>query len=142
MKKLLKKLAKKSIALLMVCLTLVTYVSLLSPSHKVYAAADSHNYSLSELHNTYLTTDAINSTGAGFATPSYAGTAVTSGRYANVLKSSNYTNDAYTGTITVDTPKLHDDNCDKKDLNVNWDWHVPTDTRLFFLLTPRATVIL
>ncbi len=128
MKKFLKKLAKKSLALFMVCLTLVSYVSLMSPVHKVYAAAETLNYSLSELHNIHLTTDAIANAGAGFATPSYAGVAVTSGHFAKILKSSNYTADAWTGTMSAKTGLLKDDSCDKKDLYVEYDWHVPTDT--------------
>ena len=94
------------------------------------SAADSLNYTLEQLRDTYLTTDAINNAGATFVTPSFQGTAVNnSSRYAKLLASPNYTNDSWTGTMSVTTSLLYDDSgCDKKDLYIDYDYHVPTGT--------------
>ena len=127
MKKFLKKLAKKSLALLMVCLTLVSYVSLMSPVHKVYAAAETLNYSLSDLYNTHLTESAIANAGATFVTPVFVSESVPDGKYANILRSSTYTNNnSYAGNITAShTVKGM---CDSKNVLVEYDWHVAGDT--------------
>ncbi len=129
MKKLLKRLAKKSMALAMAVVMLMSCWVFFAPVPEAQAAAETLNYDLATLNSQYFTTSAINNAGATFVTPSFAGTAVSdSSRYAKLLASPNYTNDAWTGTMSATTSLLHDDSCDEKDLHVNYAWHVPSGT--------------
>ena len=143
MKKLLKKLAKKSLALVMAVVMMLSCWVWVAPTPEVLAASETLDYPIDQLYSTYLTTDAINNTGAGFATPQYNGVAVPSSKYANILRSYNYTSDAWTGTISV-TSDTARGNCDKKDVYVDWDWHVPTDTAVLVDGTtkPKIPVVL
>lgn len=130
MKKLLKRLAKKSMALVMAVLMLMSCWVFFAPVPEAHAAAQTLSYTLTQLYTTYLTDSAIASADASYVTPSFAGTAVSdSSRYARLLASPNYTNDAWTGTMGKTTDLLYDDSCDDgKDLYINWQWHVPTGT--------------
>ena len=96
MKKLLKTYAKKSLALFMACLMLMSAWVFVAPVPEVHAAQETLNYTLQELYDTYLTEDS----GATFIKGSFPADSQTpgDGLYVNVLYSPNYTtNDIYTG---------------------------------------------
>lgn len=142
MKKLLKKLAKKSMALLMTVVMLMSCWVFFVPVPEAHAAQEELNYTLEQLNETFLTTDVE----IVFVKAKFPGDSDTVGdSYSkNVLYSPAYaTPDGtiYTGAVSKNQ-QIYDDGCDKKDLYVNASWHYAETVMLYDGTTNPKTAIM
>lgn len=142
MKKLLKTLTKKSIALLMTVMMLMSCWVFVAPIPEAHAAQETLDYTLQQLKDTYLTTDS----GATFVKGKFTNdntVPAQDGLYVNVLYSPAYTQtDIYSG-VASGSSKLGVDGCNSSNYNsMDVDWHHAETVMLYDgVNTPRTGVM-
>ena len=122
MKKMLFKFSKKSLALFMACLMLMSAWVFVAPVPKAHAAKYTYNYTLQELYDTYLKTDVTTVTGSF---PDDGDFGSLTEYYKNVLYSPAYTADnIYDGVASVTYTYYSETNCDVYESDyADIDWH-------------------